>query len=364
MGLLDMLFQPQKPATAVAQPQPMQTPDTGGGILSLLLGADNPAAQWANQNRNWLAATGQGIASGFQAPDWAAASRADQQAAQDKVNATKAEQSKNLTFDFISKNAPDIAAMVQAGLPIAEAWQLYIDRTNPKSGQDASYFGNLVPFQGPDGKIQFGQVSNKGDFRPVALPQGGEFVSPTKTVNTETEQIVMDQFGNVLSRIPIQNKQAAQDTAFGKGIGEAQASGIVAAPKDIAAAQNALDLINQIENSPAIRSATGMTAPLNQILLGTDRFGFEKLVEQAKSGAFLTAIEQMRGLGALSNAEGSAATAAITRMNTSLSYDDFMKALNDYRGIVQQGMQRAQAKLGATGAGGNSGAGWQVLGVE
>ena len=353
MALLDMLFPQNKLGMAPANPQP-QT-QQGGGILAALLGADNPAAQWASQNRNYLGTIGTGIANGLRFGDLGAARTLDTLTAQEaqKTNATKA---------WIDQNFPQYSS-----LPTDQAWQLAtadMQAKKAQSGQDASYFGNLVPFQGPDGKIQFGQVSNKGDFRPVALPQGGEFVSPTKTVNTETEQIVMDQFGNVLSRIPIQNKQAAQDTAFGKGIGEAQASGIVAAPKDIAAAQNALDLISQIETSPAIRSATGMTAPLNQILLGTDRFGFEKLVEQAKSGAFLTAIEQMRGLGALSNAEGSAATAAITRMNTSLSYDDFMKALNDYRGIVQQGMQRAQAKLGATGAGGNSGAGWQVLGVE
>ncbi len=81
---------------------------------------------------------------------------------------------------------------------------------------------------------------------------------------------------------------------------------------------------------------------------------WKDLVDQAKSGAFLTAVQQMRGLGALSNNEGGAATQAITRMNTATSKEAFLKALDDYEMIIDQGIARAQSRIpaGAAPAGG------------
>jgi hypothetical protein len=53
----------------------------------------------------------------------------------------------------------------------------------------------------------------------------------------------------------------------------------------------------------------------------------------------------MRGLGSLSNAEGGAATAAVTRMNTATSEEAFNAALDDYEKIIRQGMARAEARI-------------------
>lgn len=92
-----------------------------------------------------------------------------------------------------------------------------------------------------------------------------------------------------------------------------------------------------------------MSSILNNIP-GTGGYDFQNLVDQAKSGAFLTAIQQMRGLGALSNAEGSTATQAVTRMNTATSEEAFLKALDDYEKIIDQGIARAQSRMPASAA--------------
>ncbi|WP_156429031.1 hypothetical protein [Paracoccus aminovorans] len=134
---------------------------------------------------------------------------------------------------------------------------------------------------------------------------------------------------------------AAEAAATGK----ANAEATVSAPGDYQAAQNALDLIDNIRNDPARGGATGKSSIFNRIP-GTAGYDFAQKVEQAKSGAFLTAIQQMKGLGALSNNEGMAATAAVTRMNTAMTEEGFMEALDEYEKIVRQALARAQAKGG------------------
>ena len=130
-----------------------------------------------------------------------------------------------------------------------------------------------------------------------------------------------------------------------KVVGEAQGKAVASAPSDIDAGNNALELLNKIRQHPGIDIGTGATSVVANKVPGTAGFDFQNMVDQAKSGAFLTAIQQMRGLGALSNTEGSAATAAITRMNTATSKKAFLDAAADYETIIQQGVSRARGRL-------------------
>ena len=122
-----------------------------------------------------------------------------------------------------------------------------------------------------------------------------------------------------------------------------------AAPADIAAADDALSLIDSIKNDPARKAATGMSSVLNAIP-GTQGYDFNQKVEQLKSGAFMTAIQQLRGMGALSNAEGQTATRAVTRLNTAMTEEGFLDALSEYETIVKNGRKKAAKILGEQGA--------------
>lgn len=224
----------------------------------------------------------------------------------------------------------------------AQAEKLRRDAANPNG--DETFYGNTVAIQNQDGSIAYGQMGNKGTFRPIQLPEGQSFAPPTRTIDAGTETVVMDQAGNVISRVPKQNRAAAAETAGGTVEGRTAAEKQISAPADFQSAQNAMDILDQIENHPARKAGTGGTSIFNAIP-GTSGYDFQNLVNQAKSGAFLTAIESMKGLGALSNAEGGAATAAVTRMDTATTEEGFMSALNDYRKIVTQGMERARRNI-------------------
>lgn len=236
----------------------------------------------------------------------------------------------------------DYQAQQQANDPLR---QLQIQKAQRELAQgpnaDENFYGNPVAVQNPDGSIAYGQIGNRGTFKPIQLGEGQSFAPPTRTIDAGTETIMVDQAGNVISRTPKNNRVAAAETAGGTVEGRVAAERATSASGDIQAGQNALDILGQIEKHPGLDLGTGATSLANRVP-GTTGYDFQNIVEQAKSGAFLAAIQQMRGLGALSNTEGAAATSAVTRMDTATSKDAFLKALSDYRKIVQQGIDRAK----------------------
>lgn len=139
---------------------------------------------------------------------------------------------------------------------------------------------------------------------------------------------------------------AAGAVAAGKVQGEAAANAAFAAPADIAVADRTLGYIDEVRNHPGKAQGTGMSSYGNWIP-GTSGKDFQNRVDQLKSGAFLSAIDELRGMGSLSNAEGQTATAAITRMDTSTSEEEFNAALDDYEAIVKLGRDRAAKRLKA-----------------
>lgn len=225
---------------------------------------------------------------------------------------------------------------------------IFDSRTQAQAG--GGEFG-LTPqyITNPDGTLGMVQLGKDGSTNVVKLPEGAALQKGVEKLDLGTSY----QWYNTLSGAPIgepipkDTQTEAENQARGTAIGGAQGAAQVAAPGDYQAGQNALDFLEGIRNDPAIDRGTGLSSAANAIP-GSAGYDFAARVEQAKSGAFLTAIQQMRGMGSLSNAEGSAATAAVTRMNTALSKEAFLAALSDYEKIVRQGMAKA-TKNGAQG---------------
>lgn len=214
-----------------------------------------------------------------------------------------------------------------------------IAKRNDPNARDK--FGNSVIWgQDEEGNWVAMQPSSGGGLVP-ADTHGIKLAPPgIGQMNLGTTFAVRDRAGNVINSVPIDNSGKARDTA----VGTQQGGQIAAAPADIQAGQNAMDFIGAIRSDPNIDIGTGFSHYGNAVS-GTPGYDFQNKVNQAKSGAFLSAIAQMRGLGSLSNAEGETATAAVNRMDTATSKQEFLKALDDYQKIVEQGMDRAQRRL-------------------
>ncbi|AUQ64435.1 phage tail tip lysozyme [Phaeobacter inhibens] len=224
--------------------------------------------------------------------------------------------------------------------------QSQIDARSAKSTQGTEY--GLNPQYGVDenGNPVILQLGKDGSAAQTALPEGVTFQKEPIKIDAGTEWILLDPISRQpVGSIPKELEAAAADAARGKQIGNAEGAAAASAPSDYRAAQNALDLITDIRTDPNREAATGKSSILN-MMPGTKRYDFAQKVEQAKSGAFMTAIQQLRGMGALSNAEGQTATAAVTRMNTALTEQGFLDALADYEKIIQQGLAGAAANGG------------------
>jgi hypothetical protein len=349
MGLLSNLFGQQPPQAQTSMSQPQQS-----GLFSGRLGVLNdptvalPLAGALMQPGNLGANLGQGFAyagEGIQA--------------RKKLQQEQLQQ--NMTAKYLEAQGADPSlvelAKSGAGAQALQMWQvtkkdpmneLQLQKTqleinklkNPHS--DERYYGNPVYMQDADGNMVVGQMSDNGNLKPLDT-HGLKLAPGVQKVDLGDSWGILDRSGSLISREPKNLANAERQ----KELGGQQGRNEAAAPADAQAAQNALDMIDQIRTDPNREIGTGKSSIFNNFP-ATGGYDFQTKVDQAKSGAFLTAIQQMRGMGSLSNAEGSTATQAVTRMNTATTEQGFLDALNDYEKIVRQGLERAQRRMSQT----------------
>ena len=115
-----------------------------------------------------------------------------------------------------------------------------------------------------------------------------------------------------------------------------------------------IGIIDKIRNHPSLDARTGNSTLLPA--LRPQDVDFDTMVSQVSGGAFLQAIESLKGSGQITEIEGKKATDAIARMsNQRQSKQGFLDAMADYEGVVQAGLSRARQK--AQGGSGPSRAG-------
>lgn len=126
------------------------------------------------------------------------------------------------------------SALLNSGLerqdPMYQAQLAKLQAEAANGGQGSeSFFGNIVPMQDAQGNVVLGQASNQGNWQPL---QGAEGFSPaptTKQIDTGTEIITQDIYGNELFRTPKQNREAAYETGFGGVEGKTDAENVALA---------------------------------------------------------------------------------------------------------------------------------------
>lgn len=322
--------------------------------------AATPASNWAEGLSDVAAAfTGTQLQNQAAAAEEAGRASAAQALAGLGPNAGFSDIAGALSNPWLSQPQSTIAAaLLQQNLQSQDpAYQLdlaykqaQIDKMNAEmagGGQSATSFGTPIWGTDPNGNAVFGTLDNAGNFNVTATPEGFSFGKEPIRLDTGTEFTLLDPVTRqVVGTQPKNIRDAASESAAGTVEGRIGAEAAAAAPADVQTGEMALDLINQIKTHPELRWATGTSAGLGgNAIPGTGRYDFQNLVEQAKSGAFLSAIQQMRGMGSLSNAEGQAATQAVTRMNTATSTEAFLKAVDDYERIVRAGLNKARGRL-------------------
>lgn len=124
-----------------------------------------------------------------------------------------------------------------------------------------------------------------------------------------------------------------------------------AAQNQIDSAQHALNTIASLRSDPMMKEtpgnwAAGMGTMLGKLLgavPGTENKDFRGQLESLKSQVFLPAVQQVKGMGALSNSEGDKLTAAVAALDADMSPKAFTNALGVVDRYMQKGLKKGLA---------------------
>jgi hypothetical protein len=147
----------------------------------------------------------------------------------------------------------------------------------------------------------------------------------------------------------IDSYSPARDKAAGEVEGKETKTAELGLPQAIADGEAAEKMLTDLESHPALGSSTAWSGWFNDKtggIPGSPERDFTTRVRQAKGGAFLTAIQKLRGTGQITEREGAAATEAVARMDQALKKEDFLTAMADYRAIIRKGVENARIKAG------------------
>ncbi|QZN97778.1 phage DNA ejection protein [Symbiopectobacterium purcellii] len=109
-----------------------------------------------------------------------------------------------------------------------------------------------------------------------------------------------------------------------------------------------IDTANKVLNSPGFTGYFGVNLMpgTNRWIPGTDAADTSALVDTLKSQGFMSGIQQMRGMGALSNAEGQKVMDAIGNLSASQSEKSARASIKAIIDTTQMAQKRLQQKYG------------------
>lgn len=140
--------------------------------------------------------------------------------------------------------------------------------------------------------------------------------------------------------------RGAGDVAMAREIGKQTGEAKMSLGGALTKGQQALDLIDQIANDPALEGITGMVQgrimPMTQA--GTD---LNVKIDQMRGRVFLEAFESLKGAGQITEIEGTKAEAALARLDRAQSTEAYRAALAELADVVRVGMDRAKKRAGA-----------------
>ena len=109
---------------------------------------------------------------------------------------------------------------------------------------------------------------------------------------------------------------------------------------------SALETLGRIANHPGKSSAVGYGGTTASMIPGTNAAGFASQLETFKAQVFLPQVQNLKGMGALSDAEGKKLTAAIGALDQKMKPAEFDAQLK----IIENDLRKARARVTGTTA--------------
>lgn len=116
--------------------------------------------------------------------------------------------------------------------------------------------------------------------------------------------------------------------------------------------QGLLDAIKEVETHPGLSAVIGMPEitkgeiPIYGSFRSTPAANFKASLKRLRGKTFKKAFETLKGGGQITEKEGEAARDAELVMDTAQTEEQFIKALREYKSIIQKGLERAKQQQG------------------
>lgn len=325
-----------------------------------ILGGLFAAPQMSPETRNLMIAAGTAMANkgqGFGQTMSALSGQAQQQEMQRRQS--------NMTASWLQAQgaAPELVDMAAQGMgaQALSMWQMTKPKANaqPASVQEYEY-AKGQGYQGSyeDWKNSPTQRQNtEYGLNPIFAtdPQGNTVLyQPSKTGGVKRME-----FPDGIT--PLGQYDKAFESSRGRETGKIQAEAQSQIPAGSAALKDNLRLVDEILTHPSLDQAVGPIQGRFMSVTAGSR-DFDERVQQLKGKAFLSARQELKGGGQITDYEGQRAENALLRASQSKSEEDFKAAMMEFRDALIRGYQILQAKAGMGGTSGqtSSGVSWSV----
>jgi hypothetical protein len=207
------------------------------------------------------------------------------------------------------KGNPMLAAMLQRSMEVPGGEEYYA----PVVGEGGKY-------------VQFGKRGNvlKSDIvGPQATKaERDERIVPIMGADGKPTYVRESQ---AVGQSPFTPRTLAQETA--------DAAAAQARSQREIDTQSALDNIGELIAHPGRQAATGKSSFV-RVVPGTDAYDFNAKLDTFKAQTFIPMVSALKGMGALSDAEGKRLQAAVGALDPSMSEEAFVKELEKVAGTL------------------------------
>lgn len=162
--------------------------------------------------------------------------------------------------------------------------------------------------------------------RNALMAQIAQMNNSLKNANSDVQRQLIEQKIEDLKGKAAEKEAALQSQAMGR----------------VAAFDSALDTLDIIAKHPGKKDVVGaLTGGVMSIVPGTNAAGFASQLETFKAQTFIPQVSALKGMGALSDAEGKKLTAAVGALDTKMKPAEFDASLNRIRSDLEAAKQRA-----------------------
>lgn len=173
-------------------------------------------------------------------------------------------------------------------------------------------------------KIQ--STENLAKERNALMAQIAQMNAALRGANSDVQRQLIEQ--------RIQDLQTKAD--------EKQATLATQAQGRVAAFDSALDTLDVISKHPGKKDVVGaLTGGVMSIIPGTNAAGFASQLETFKAQTFIPQVAALKGMGALSDAEGKKLTAAVGALDPKMKQKEFDAQVTKIKGDLEAAKQRA-----------------------